>query len=359
MGHEANEVAVDTKIFREGLSCLGKTFNNARHAYLKLNVEAKALTTLKGVERYTYLQYLDVSNNKLTCLVHLGGIKHLIKLNASNNCLKKMFDFSPMANLEVVDYSHNQIEVIENVIFNPYVKHLCLDDNKIKKIEGLFSNKSLTSLSLRQNAIVLIENLDGLNLEELNLSQNNISKISGLGKLPNLKELDLSKNHIQHLVGLQNIESLRFLNLSLNNIVKVLQLQFIERLNLLTELDFSFNPIQNKKHYRSQVLYHIPQLRMLDGVLIIAEEKAKSENLHGVDLKDRESIFKAMLPQENFVDRRIAVFEDIEDESEDENEYEKQGSMGELGSVRGSNVTDHEFSARQYVGELFNRVAAP
>ena len=79
--------------------------------------------------------------------------------------------------------------------------------------------------------------------------------------MPCLKTLDLSKNHIEYLVGLQNIDSLRFLNLSLNNIVKVLQLQFIERLGLLTELDFSFNPIQNKKHYRSQVLYHIPQLR--------------------------------------------------------------------------------------------------
>lgn len=79
--------------------------------------------------------------------------------------------------------------------------------------------------------------------------------------MPCLKTLDLSKNHIEHLVGLQAIESLRFLNLSLNNIVKVLQLQFIERLGLLTELDFSYNPIQNKKHYRSQVLYHIPQLR--------------------------------------------------------------------------------------------------
>ena len=77
----------------------------------------------------------------------------MIKLNASNNKLTKMFDFAPMANLEVVDYSHNEIEVIENVCFNPYIKHLVLDDNKISKIQGLTSNKSLTSLSLRQNEI--------------------------------------------------------------------------------------------------------------------------------------------------------------------------------------------------------------
>ena len=80
-----------------------------------------------------------------------------------------MLDFAPPANLEVVDYSHNQIEVIENVGFNPYMKLLCLDDNKISKIEGLNSNKSLTSLSLRMNQITKIENLDGLNLEDLNL----------------------------------------------------------------------------------------------------------------------------------------------------------------------------------------------
>ena len=49
----------------------------------------------------------------------------------------------------------------------------------------------------------------------------------------------------------------------------------------------------------------------------MAEEKAKAENLHGVDLNDREKIFKAMLPQENFVDRRINVIEDIEHESDD------------------------------------------
>ena len=157
-------------------------------------------------------------------------------------------------------------------------------------------NKSLISLSLCMNKITKIENLEGLNLEELNLSNNQITRISGLSQLNCLKDLDLSKNNIVHLTGLQNIESLRFFNLSLNAVVKINQLQNVDRLKLLTELDFSFNPIQNKKHYRSQVLYHIPQLRLLDGNLIQAEEKVKAENLHGVDLNDREKIFKAMLP---------------------------------------------------------------
>ena len=50
-------------------------------------------------------------------------------------------------------------------------------------------------------------------------------------------------NHIKYLEGLQDISTLRFLNLSLNNVVKVRQLHYIKQLDLLTELDFSFNPI--------------------------------------------------------------------------------------------------------------------
>jgi protein phosphatase 1 regulatory subunit 7 len=56
---------------------------------------------------------------------------------------------------------------------------------------------------------------------------------------------------------------------------------------------------------------------MLDGVDIIAEEKVKAENLHGVDRNDRETIFKSLLPQEKFIDRRMQIIEEIEVESED------------------------------------------
>lgn len=57
---------------------------------------------------------------------------------------------------------------------------------------------------------------------------------------------------------------------------------------------------------------------MLDGQEINAEEKVKAENLHGGDLNDREIIFKTLLPQEDFVDRRINVIGDVDEESDDE-----------------------------------------
>jgi len=62
---------------------------------------------------------------------------------------------------------------------------------------------------------------------------------------------------------------------------------------------------------------------MLDGSDIVAEEKVKAENLHGIDLKDRELIFKTLLPQETFVDRRVNTYEQIEVESQDEDSIEE------------------------------------
>ena len=68
-------------------------------------------------------------------------------------------------------------------------------------------------------------------------------------------------------------------------------------------------------------MFKIPQLRTLDGPqLITPQEKIKAENLHGLDLNDRESIFKQILPEEEFVDRRISKIEEIEPESEEEPE---------------------------------------
>lgn len=64
----------------------------------------------------------------------------------------------------------------------------------------------------------------------------------------------------------------------------------------------------------------MPQLRMLDGVEISSEEKVKAENLHGYDLQDREIIFKSLLPDEKYVDRRIAKIDDVRPESESEDD---------------------------------------
>ena len=68
-------------------------------------------------------------------------------------------------------------------------------------------------------------------------------------------------------------------------------MKYIENLPLLTEVDFCVNPLQSCKFYRLQCLFHMPQLRMLDGVQITSEDKVKAENMIEVPYKYCEDLF--------------------------------------------------------------------
>jgi len=89
----------------------------------------------------------------------------------------------------------------------------------------------------------------------------------------------------------------------------------------------------------------MPQLRMLDGVEITSEEKVKAENLHGYDVQDREIIFKSMLPEEKFIDRRIATIEDVQVES-DSDGYD-EAVAGAPGASSGQVEALEQMSANQ------------
>jgi len=63
-----------------------------------------------------------------------------------------------------------------------------------------------------------------------------------------------------------------------------------------------------------QVLFRLPQLRKLDKIIVSAEDKIKAENLYGLVLEDRKTIYSHFLPEEPFIDRRISTKEDLPEE---------------------------------------------
>jgi len=104
---QQQEEVLPAELFQKSLYNLGKTFNNARHAYLSLNLASNSLTHVNGIQKFVYLQVIDLSCNGLTTLAPLSSLKHLLKLNASSNQLTQMLDFDPPAALEWVDLSDN------------------------------------------------------------------------------------------------------------------------------------------------------------------------------------------------------------------------------------------------------------
>ena len=98
---------------------------------------------------------------------------------------------------------------------------------------------------------------------------------------------------------------------------------------------------------------------MLDGVEITSEEKVKAENIHGYDMSDREIIFKSLLPEEKFVDRRISKIDDVMPESDSDDVQELESHMnGTNGAsvIQTISTGGNGNMAKQYVGELISRV---
>jgi len=252
-----------------------------------------------------------------------------------------MNDFKPPNSLEEVDFSNNEISEISDMSVHKYLKRLNLNNNSISKIEGLEKNTNLEILMLSHNNIEEIQNLDNLNLTELYLFGNNIKYVYGLDKLPKLRILDLSRNRIKRIKGLSELVSLRSLYLSDNQISKVRSLNYIENLMDLSDLDLCYNPIQKRRYYRFQVIFKLPQLRSLDGVAINEKEAVKSENFFGLDNEERKAIFLNLLPEEEFVDRRVHKSEfldpesdsDIGDELDFADKYDSQGKQIKVGPI--------------------------
>ena len=348
---------IDKEIFIKGLYNFGLTYNNYNHAYLSMNLSNQELISIGGITKYKYIQEVNISNNELSSLEQLSGLNHLTILNASHNKLNEIMDFDPPQNLEKADYSFNLISEIQNIEKNPYLKVLNLRNNQITKIEGLNTATYLEELDLAYNQIENIENLDALGpcLQKLNLMGNKIKKLSGLDNLAALIELNLSKNNINRLKGLQGLTNLRYLYLSSNKISHCNQVAYLTDLPFLTELDFCFNDVQNKKFYRFQILYYIPELRKLDGQEVTHFEKVHADILFGADLENKKEIFKAYLPEEEFVDRRLFLNEQIdpESDSEDENIQKEDKKERMTGGIMKGNLTLSSIDKRSKEDKLY------
>lgn len=94
------------------------------------------------------------------------------------------------------------------------------------------------------------------------------------------------------------------------------QLNYLENLAYLSVVDLCYNPVQERRYYRMQVLNKLPMLRFLDGTEVSPAEVVKAENLYGQDVEERNRIFKTVFPEEEFIDRRIHTSELIEVESD-------------------------------------------
>lgn len=203
-----------------------------------------------------------------------------VALNTHEEKLKEE-DAAPGGKINTTTNKPAMIKKAVRIAFPNLVK-LDLSYNQIRKISGLDSlSGTLKELYLVENKIKTISGLDALvNLELLELGGNQISQIGhSLDNLRSLKELWIGKNKISSLDdSLHQLHKLEKLSLQANRLTKIEPQNFPEgKLPNLREAFFSENGIQDIEN----IPFHAIQLLdfSMNPISVINDAVINKENM--------------------------------------------------------------------------------
>ncbi|BFZ23461.1 hypothetical protein BsWGS_26500 [Bradybaena similaris] len=178
------------KLYLDGSTRLGNppagTFANWGQQLTDLSVSNIGATTLSPISILEKLQWLDISNNRLSDsvglsydLIPMGNTLRF--LNASNNQLGTEPRFVELRLLTEVHLSSNRITTITNGAFAPSVTTINLDNNQISAIPSfLVELPNLLNFSIKSNQITSINSNNfpvNSRITSLSLGKNPITSI--------------------------------------------------------------------------------------------------------------------------------------------------------------------------------------
>jgi len=154
----------------------------------------------------------------------------------------------------------------------------------VKLDTSLGTLKKCKHLRLSTNAIEKMGNFAGMdNLQILSIGRNQIKKLEGLEPIAEtLEQLWMSYNKLTVLTGIEKLVNLQVLYLSNNLIEKWSEVERLAALPKLRDLLLTGNPLAQKANedgnWRVEVLKRLPNLKTLDGELIGDDEREEARN---------------------------------------------------------------------------------
>jgi len=298
---------------QQGLGCMGVT-PALRHAYLFCDLHSLRLTSCDLVRSYKNLQEVDVSDNRLRSLDFLDGLPFLLRLNASRNLISVVGTFSAPRQLETADLSYNLLGDLGNWQVHRYLKELRVQGNFLDQLgSGLGLCEWLRVLDVSCNNLQDLDGLGNVALTELYASANQLTSLHGIAGLSQLRVLAIGDNQLNDLVELvpERHPVLMRIDVRHNFLAHAARISSLSKFPYLKDLYLSPNPLDQAPYYRVQMLHRLPTLRWLDDAPASAEEKVKAAIIYGLEVKEQEELFNAVLPRETFQDRRRVVEKDI------------------------------------------------
>ncbi|MCJ8312375.1 MAG: hypothetical protein HRU38_09220 [Saccharospirillaceae bacterium] len=261
-------------------SCLKKvTSENLK------NLSCKGVYNLSGIESFTSLESVFLTDFKGRDLTPLSALSHLKSLlimgfnvvdlgSINSNSLKfldlwdgRIENYSSLMNINNIDFLMlsninkdeffpiNQLDklktlFISNMLFKgdevqkigrlKNIEYLSLMYTNIKNIEFVNRLKTLKSLYIEGSIVESIPLFDQMNIKDLTISNSKLSNIDNIYTLSELKYVDLSNNAIVEMSGLYPLYGLRILHLYNN---KIENIYGIDNMKGLIDLTVVNNPI--------------------------------------------------------------------------------------------------------------------
>lgn len=224
------------------------------------------------VERSNNPERLNLDRRDLTQMPLLESEERLRLLNYQHNLISKIENLLSLPNLIFLDLYNNQIKEINGLHTVPSLRVLMLGKNLIDKIKNLNSLTKLDVLDLHSNKIRKIENLSHLfELRVLNLANNQIQIFENLDNLKSLTEINLRRNFIEYIKSVSGLNKLQRLFLSNNKFDRLENVELLGNCANLTELALDGNAVQSALNYSDIVLTICKGLSILDLKKITSE----------------------------------------------------------------------------------------
>ena len=243
-----------------------KSFNESilnNYSFLRfINLENNNLSKFPDLMKCKMIYSINLNNNKITKIEKINNLKFLEKLSLTNNLISSIDNcFINNTHLRFLYLGHNKISSINNISNDiPFIEELILCQNNINILPEKIYLPYIKFFDLNENKINISKtsNLFFIcpSLEKLLLLGNNLNE-SGSKYLikycPKLKEIDLSFNKYNNMIELIELLSINN-NYNNNN---------LEMINVVGNTFFNSN--KNKEMFYFLVKKYCPSVKYINN----------------------------------------------------------------------------------------------
>ena len=327
------------------------------------------ITDLTGLEYATGLWDLYLPRNQVSDISRLASLTRLVNLDLDGNQISDISPLASLTRLETLDLSKNPISnfaplagltaltslnLLGTGFSNSDFAHISLlvnlmrlelSDNEISALEGLGAFPNLIYLHLNGNQIRDITPLAGFtSLTQLYLSKNQITDLSPLAGLTGLTWLYINSNQVSDLTPLTGLTGLRRLIICYNPFTDISPIASLTGLTILS-IDEAF--VESVGVIPGRVVYPCIPLPVLDVAKssIVGDVAEVIIKVPTVKKQEPVSIYRSRVTQ------NPVIFNEILNAADDKNDWIELKNIADEEAT----LTDWELSIVNSEGENANK----